>query len=169
MRSGGIDENTVFLLADTQIKLESFVEDLNNILNVGEVPNIFPADELADVFEKVRNDAKDAGIPEGNAGLMYKFFVSRIKKRLHVCLAFSPLGEVMRKRFMDFPSLVNCTTINWFTEWPNDALINVANKFLATVDLQDDIKQSCVNVCQYFHSNCREVALKFRQELKRIL
>ena len=31
----------VFLFADTQIKLKSFVEDINNLLNSGEVPNIF--------------------------------------------------------------------------------------------------------------------------------
>jgi len=38
--AGGKNNNTVFLLADTQIKLESFVEDINNLLNVGEIPNL---------------------------------------------------------------------------------------------------------------------------------
>ena len=32
----------VFLFGDTQIKDQSMVEDINNILNSGEVPNIFP-------------------------------------------------------------------------------------------------------------------------------
>ena len=31
----------VFLFADTQIVIEAFVEDINNILNSGEVPNLF--------------------------------------------------------------------------------------------------------------------------------
>jgi dynein heavy chain len=34
-------KNTVFLLSDTQIKMESFLEDINSILNSGEVPNLF--------------------------------------------------------------------------------------------------------------------------------
>ncbi len=32
-----------FLFSDTQIKDEQFLEDINNILNVGTVPNLFNA------------------------------------------------------------------------------------------------------------------------------
>jgi hypothetical protein len=39
----------MFLFSDSQIKDEAFVEDINNILNAGEVPNMFPADEKMQV------------------------------------------------------------------------------------------------------------------------
>lgn len=52
MRSVGIKGNpTTFLFTDTQIKEEGFLEDINNILNTGEVPNIFPADEKVTIQE----------------------------------------------------------------------------------------------------------------------
>ncbi|KAG6971322.1 hypothetical protein JG687_00002126 [Phytophthora cactorum] len=35
----------VFLFSDTQIKYDGFVEDINNMLNSGEIPNLFPYDE----------------------------------------------------------------------------------------------------------------------------
>ena len=35
----------VFLFSDQQIKEESFVEDINMILNTADIPNLFPADE----------------------------------------------------------------------------------------------------------------------------
>jgi len=57
--AGGKGNATSFLFTDTQIKEEGFLEDVNNILNTGEVPNIFPADEKADCCELVRGPAKD--------------------------------------------------------------------------------------------------------------
>ena len=64
--AGGKGLTTSFLLTDAQIKMESFLEDVNNILNTGEVPNIFPADEKADVCEDVRKPAKEENrCPEG--------------------------------------------------------------------------------------------------------
>jgi dynein heavy chain len=40
-------------------------------------------------------------------------------------IAMSPLGEVFRKRLRQFPSLVTCCTLDWFTEWPEEALLGV--------------------------------------------
>lgn len=40
-----------FLFSDTQIINESFVEDINNMLNSGEVPNIFANDERVVICE----------------------------------------------------------------------------------------------------------------------
>ena len=37
-----------------QIKEESMVEDLNNILNAGEVPNLFPLEDKIEICEKMR-------------------------------------------------------------------------------------------------------------------
>jgi hypothetical protein len=44
-----------------QIKYETFLEDVNNILTSGEVPNLFPKDELGGVLDEVRPAAKAAG------------------------------------------------------------------------------------------------------------
>lgn len=35
--AGGLGQPVVFLFSDSQIKQESFVEDINNLLNAGEV------------------------------------------------------------------------------------------------------------------------------------
>lgn len=38
-------KNVAFLFTDTQIVVETMLEDLNNVLNSGEIPNLFPPDE----------------------------------------------------------------------------------------------------------------------------
>ena len=45
-------------------------------------------------------------------------------------LTSSPIGEVFRSRLRQFPSLITCCTINWFSEWPDEALQSVARNFL---------------------------------------
>ena len=44
----------VFLFTDTQIKEEAFLEDINNLLNAGEVPNLFAIDEKQQIIDKMR-------------------------------------------------------------------------------------------------------------------
>lgn len=45
------------------------------------------------------------------------------------------LKPLTRNWIRQYPALVNCTTINWFSEWPREALLEVAEKYLMGVDL----------------------------------
>lgn len=55
--------------------------------------------------------------------------------------AMSPIGDAFRNRLRMFPSLINCCTIDWFHEWPKDALEMVAHKFLEDVEMEDHIRK----------------------------
>jgi dynein heavy chain len=168
--AGGKGEKNVFLFSDTQIKSESFVEDLNNLLNSGEVPNLFPADEKVQVCEMVRTAARQSGAaPEGTPTQLYAFFVSRCQKMLSVVLCFSPIGSAWRTRLRQFPSLVGCCTIDWFTAWPQDALTSVAEVSCAEIEFDDEKTRSgCVEMCSVFHSETGKLAVRFKNEMKRI-
>ena len=48
--AGVENKPTVFLFNDTQVVEESFLEDINNVLSSGEVPNLYKADEFEEVF-----------------------------------------------------------------------------------------------------------------------
>lgn len=47
----------------------------------------------------------------------------------------SPIGESFRNRTRMYPGLVNCTTIDWFQQWPADALVEVATKFIQDIQV----------------------------------
>lgn len=93
--------------------------------------------------------------------------MERCKKGLHIVLCFSPIGESLRKRILAFPSLVNCTTIDWFSAWPADALQSVADNFLKDVEMDDEVRNSCCEMVQLFHTTTADQAAKFLTELKR--
>uniref|UniRef100_A0A4W3JT15 Dynein heavy chain AAA module D4 domain-containing protein n=1 Tax=Callorhinchus milii TaxID=7868 RepID=A0A4W3JT15_CALMI len=108
--------STVFLFADHQIKNKAFLEDINMILNTGDIPNLFDNEEKREIIEKMRQlpvpveKSKLEAVPQHN----YSTFTERIRQNLHVVLAFSPIGDAFRNRLRQFPSLINCCTIDWF-------------------------------------------------------
>jgi dynein heavy chain len=71
---------------DTQIVVEEFLEDINNILNSGEVPNLFEADEFERLIIACRPGAKDAGIAEGNRDAIWEFCVNRVRLVFLICV-----------------------------------------------------------------------------------
>ncbi|KAJ3048328.1 Dynein heavy chain 7, axonemal, partial [Rhizophlyctis rosea] len=166
--AGGQGKPTVFLFSDTQIQEESFLEDINNILNSGEVPNLFAADEKQELFELMRSDTRSTSRPtDSSPTALFAFFVDRCRENLHVCLCMSPVGEAFRNRLRKFPSLVNCCTIDWFKDWPDDALEMVATKFLSDVELEDQVRKDVVYMCKYLHESTRDMSAKFLASLRR--
>ena len=161
----------VFLFNDTQVVQESFLEDINNILTSGEVPNLFPPDELAPIRDGVRNDAKAAGVEE-TPDALFAFFIDQARANLHVVLAMSYIGDSFRNRVRMFPGLVNCTTIDWFLDWPPEALKEVALRFLDDVDLSlsggDEVKDSLSDVFQTVHTSVTIMSKKMLSQLNRM-
>ena len=75
--AGEANKRVVFLFADTQIKSESFVEDISNLLNTYEVPNLLQPADLATTFENIRPRAKAAGL-DGSRDQLYTFFLQEV-------------------------------------------------------------------------------------------
>jgi len=54
---------------------ESFLEDINNLLNSGEIPNLFPPDEKVGICDDLSDRARAVG-KGGNRDEIYAYFVS---------------------------------------------------------------------------------------------
>ncbi|XP_065680811.1 dynein axonemal heavy chain 3 isoform X1 [Hydra vulgaris] len=165
----GVDgKPTVFLFIDNQIKDELFVEDINMILNTGDVPNIFAADEKADVIDKMQGIARNEGKKIDSTPLaMYNYFIDRVKANLHIVLAMSPIGDAFRNRLRMFPSLINCCTIDWFQAWPDDALEMVAKAFFKDINIEPTVQNAAVQMCKYFHESACRQSEKYLHILRR--
>ncbi|EMP33877.1 Dynein heavy chain 1, axonemal [Chelonia mydas] len=150
-----------FLFTDSQIKSESFLEDINNVLNSGDIPNLYAPDEQDQIMTTMKPIVQDLGQQPTKANLMAAY-TGLVRSNIHMVLCMSPIGEVFRARLRQFPSLVNCSTIDWFNEWPAEALQCVASSFLqeipdleATSEVIDGMIQVCVAIHQSVAVKCK--------------
>ncbi|XP_015226728.1 PREDICTED: dynein heavy chain 7, axonemal [Cyprinodon variegatus] len=160
----------VLLFTDSQIKMESFLEDIGNLLNTGEVPNLFAVDEKQEICERMRvldRQRDRAKQTDGSPLSLFNMFLERCRTQLHVVLAMSPIGDAFRDRLRRFPALINCCTINWFQSWPEDALHAVADRFLEDIEMADRTREGCIHMCKIFHTSAIDVSARFLDELQR--
>jgi len=54
---------------------ESFLEDINNLLNSGEIPNLFPPDEKIMICDELADRARSVG-KGTNRDEIYAYFVA---------------------------------------------------------------------------------------------
>jgi dynein heavy chain len=103
------------------------------------------------ILGKVRPAAKSAGYLD-TPDQLFEFFLGRVRKNLHLSLCFSPVGDAFRFRARMFPGIINCTSIDWFHEWPLDALIDVSARFLNEIEFPtDEIKEAIGAHMSYVH------------------
>ncbi|XP_075973125.1 dynein heavy chain 3, axonemal [Anticarsia gemmatalis] len=169
MKAGIIGKPLVFLFADNQIMYEGMVEDINMLLNTGDIPNLYGMDEKVEILDKMQAAVREAGRKIETTPLaMFGFYVERVKANLRIVMAMSPIGDSFRNRLRMFPSLINCCTIDWFTAWPPEALERVAEMFIAQMEnVTDELRIACVEMCQLFHMTVVKLSDDFYNEQKR--
>ncbi|KAG5316465.1 DYH2 protein, partial [Acromyrmex insinuator] len=132
--TGVENKPTSFLFSDTQVVEEQFLEIVNNMLSTGEVANLYKSDEMEDIKNKLSKEiSKNGKTP--TTEMVYSFLIERARANMHLILCMSPIGDAFKNRLRQYPSLINCTTIDWFWEWPREALLEVGNKFLMNLNL----------------------------------
>jgi dynein heavy chain len=136
-KAGVAGTQLLFILTDSQIADEKFLVYINDLLSSGWIPELFPKDELDGLIGKIRSEAKQAGCQDVPDEL-FAFFLDKVRKNLHLCLCFSPVGDQFRIRARMFPGVINCTSIDWFFEWPRNALIDVATRKLIDIEFPTD-------------------------------
>jgi dynein heavy chain, axonemal len=167
MKAGIEEKPTVFLFNDTQIIFEGMVEDLNGILNSGDVPNLYAPEDLDAIMNACRSDCLKKRVPPTKINIFAQYLI-RVKKNIHLVLAMSPMGEPFRNRLRMFPALVNCTTIDWFSEWPDEALKSVALTSLRERDMAlGDALDGVVEFFKVAHQGVAEASRRYAAQMRR--
>jgi len=86
---------TTFLFVDTQIINEQMLEDINNVLNSGDVPQLYKTEDLEGIFAVGKAACQQKGLAINKMN-MFGQYLQRVKANMHVVLAMSPLGDLFR-------------------------------------------------------------------------
>ncbi|XP_045541937.1 dynein axonemal heavy chain 5 [Papilio machaon] len=170
-RSCGVQgKGTTFIFTDLDIKEEGFLEYLNNILSSGVISNLFTKDEQQEIISELtpimkRENQKRTLTNE----LVMEYFLNRTCQNLHVVLCFSPVSEAFRYRALRFPALISGCTIDWFQPWPKDALVSVADHFLAEFEIEctKEVKKELVTVLGTIQDVVSQVSTDYFQRFRR--
>ena len=85
------------VLSDNNIQNENYLEDINNILNSGEVPNLMAFEDLEEIFSEMRIIVKERNLFESKEN-MSRLFIQLVRENLHFVISFSPVGNKLRNR-----------------------------------------------------------------------
>ncbi|XP_049940954.1 dynein beta chain, ciliary-like [Schistocerca serialis cubense] len=167
LKAGLKNVGIMFLMTDSQVAEEKFLVLVNDMLASGEIPGLFADDEIENIIGAMRNEVKAAGLPETKE-VCWKFYIDRVRRLLKVVLCFSPVGSTLRVRARKFPAVVNCTSINWFQEWPQEALESVSERFLLEVEvLPEEVRRSVSLFMAYVHTVVNEMSQVYLNNEKR--
>jgi len=138
---GGIkQQQTSFIFVDTQIINENMLEDINTVLNSGDVPGLYKTEDEEPIMTVGRQECQRKGIAVSKMN-MFQCYLNRVKANIHMVICMSPLDYRFMARLRFFPSLVNCSTLDWFSNWPAEALVNVAKGSVEDPDADMRLEQ----------------------------
>ncbi|XP_035580605.1 dynein heavy chain 9, axonemal isoform X2 [Zalophus californianus] len=161
LKAGVKNLSTVFLMTDAQVADEKFLVLINDLLASGEIPDLYADDEVENIINNVRNEVKSQGLVD-NRENCWKFFVNRVRRQLKVTLCFSPVGDKLRVRSRKFPAIVNCTAIDWFHEWPRQALESISFRFLQNTEgIEPTVKQSISKFMAFVHTSVNQMSQSY--------
>ena len=135
-RSGCKDEKICFILDESNVLDSSFLERMNTLLANGEVPGLFEGDEFTTLMTQCKEGAQRDGLMLDSSDELYKWFTQQVMKNLHVVFTMNPSSDGLKDRAATSPALFNRCVLNWFGDWSNSALYQVAKEFTTKVDLE---------------------------------
>ena len=166
-KAGAKGQPVTFLMTDSQIVQERFLVYINDLLSSGYIPDLMSNEEKEEMCNTVRKEVKEAGILDTPENL-WDFFLDKVRRYLHVCLCFSPVGDKFRIRARNFPALINCTVIDWFQPWPHEALVSVAGRFLSEIpELEPELLENLQYHCAHAHMSVNDASNAYLDEDRR--
>jgi dynein heavy chain len=146
------------------------MDTINSLLNNGECLHLFSNDEMDGLYQAV-----GPSIKREYPNIVIdpkKFFNTRVKKNLHICLSITPHSKIFSQIVRDYSGILNNCQIYWICDWQLDSLIIEAKYFmrnrLESEELRNKISQSMCDIHFFMLKECRQIpwAGSFEKDIK---
>ncbi|KAH7104763.1 dynein heavy chain [Auriculariales sp. MPI-PUGE-AT-0066] len=134
-RSGCKGEKICFIMDESNVLDSGFLERMNTLLANAEVPGLFEGDEHAALMTACKEGSQRDGLMLDSHEELYKWFTQQVQKNLHVVFTMNPPQNGLASRAATSPALFNRCVLDWFGDWPDQALYQVGIEFTHTLDL----------------------------------
>ena len=134
-RTGCKGEKICFIMDESNVLDSGFLERMNTLLANAEIPGLFEGDDFAALMTACKEGAQRQGLLLDSQEELYKWFTQQIVKNLHVVFTMNPPEEGLSSKAATSPALFNRCVLNWFGDWSDQALFQVASELTQPVDL----------------------------------
>ncbi|QIW99025.1 hypothetical protein AMS68_004543 [Peltaster fructicola] len=134
-RCGCKGEKICFIMDESNVLDSGFLERMNTLLANGEVPGLFEGDEYSTLMTACKEGAQRQGLLLDSQEELYKWFTQQIVRNLHVVFTMNPPSEGLSSKAATSPALFNRCVLNWFGDWSDQALYQVAHELTLSVDI----------------------------------
>jgi dynein heavy chain len=143
---------------------EAFLEDIQNILSSGLVPNLYSNEDMIRIRDEMKSEYKRAGGTEDIPALMNQFFFNRIIDNLHLAYIVSSTLKDFSVACKSFPALINNASFIFYNPWPMEGLYEVGVRFMNDVTpLPEGNHEAITQVCaKFYDQTMTQSALKIK-------
>lgn len=136
-RAGCKREKICFIFDEANALESSFLEYMNALLASGEVPGLFEDAEMANLINTARSEIRSLGIMNiENDDEVYQWFIKQVQQNLHVIFTINPANSEFKNRAATSPALFNRCVVDWFGDWTQSALYQVASDYTKHIPIQ---------------------------------
>jgi len=133
-RSGVKGERITFIFDESNALGPAFLERMNALLASGEVPGLFEGDE----YTNLMSECRASGVSGLDDAELFAHFTKQVQRNLHIVFTMNPANPDFYNRSNSSPALFNRCVIDWFGDWPHEALTQVAADFTKSIEITSD-------------------------------
>lgn len=164
-RVGCDGEKICFIFDESNVLESSFLERMNTLLSNGEIPGLFEGSAYTSLIHSVRQQAQYRGKCLQTDEEVYAWFTKQIRKNLHVVFTMNPASPDFHNRTATSPALFNRCVLDWFGDWPSQALFEVGMEFTKAIHFEEHTYDSPVqlpeNILRVFRRPVSLLELKY--------